>query len=631
VILSQASALVHHHAKDPDQPSHSVEHSALVHHKAKDPDWDGKSVQEEPKYSGDYPKDDNRVGKSPPVQRGEVYDGDYPKDENGSGKGGSNGAGHGRSGTKQYHIEEADGSSAASSETSNSSESGSSAGASSAAGGSKSKPAAAEPPVKSKPAAAEPPVKAPPAHSPAESMPAHSPAESMPEFSPSSGHTAEWYESKCSKIKAQCEERKEAISRSHREKVHRLEDEYKGHAKGLDRMEDRAADSEQAVDKQKTDLKKASDEAKAAAKTVEETKDCPKELRKLEDELEKLEAEPNDSDTAIDEECQKKKEILKKESCVERYVKARSTLGRRQVAVGGEADSLSGDRDARDQATDAVKPHQDSTDDAKTALDKARENGASGYSTVDEDCKRQLHELEDLSNREVATAESEYRHHKDLLESRRNEQKQAEEDVTDQKKHVDQQKRKEEDAEETHDRLKDCPAELDKAERELRELEATSNDSDEDIDAECEKKKVIMRKRRCVDEFSEARDVLARRERKVANERQDLTTHEHEEKVAQTAANSYKESTRRFKQAWEDAKAARRALQECADSETESSELVGPIGDSESRSGSSESGSSEGGSSEEKPKKGGAGLRHPSMAALLLGPLLALLLQHTHV
>jgi len=581
VIFSQVSGVVvHHKSFSPDQPSHAANHSALVHHKAKDPDWDGKSVQEEPKYSGDYPIDDNKVGSSPKLQPDHVYSDDYPKDGNGKGHGGSG---------SQHHAE-------ASSASTNSSQSGSSAGAASDAGGSKSKP---PPPTEPAPRPTEPAVVAPPAYR----------AQSVPEFSPASAHSAEWYESRCSKIKAQCEERREGVSRSHRERVHRLEKEYKRSSTDLDRMEDRAEESEHAVDKQKTDVKNAADKAKAAAKTFEETKNCPKELRQLEDELEKLESEPNDSDSAIDEECQKKKEILKKEQCVERYLEARSTLARRQAAVGEEADALANDRASRDQASDSVQPYKESTDDAKTALDRARANGASGYSTVDDECSRQLKELEHLADREVKTAEDEYRRHKDSMDNRKHQHEQTEEDVAAQKQKVEQKKVREEDAQETYDRLKDCPAELEKAERELRELEAMPNDSDEAIDAECEKKKVIMRKRRCVDEFSEARDVLTRRERAVAGEKQYLARQQHEERVAQSAAGSYEDSVRQFKQAWEDAKAARRALKECAASESESS--------------------STGGTGE--TKKGDAGMMRPTAAALLVGPLLAMLLQHTHV
>jgi len=587
VILSQASAgktgihdnFLNRKSLQPlvierHRPVH--DHSAaLVHHKEKDPEWDGKSVQEEPKYSGDYPKDDNKVGKSPAVQKEHVYNDDYPKDGNGSGKGGSNSA------TKDSHHAEASSSST------------------------RDKKANTSPPLQPEHEYHDDYVKDENGGSGG-----YSPAEPLPEFSPASGHSAQWYQSRCSKIKAQCEERKEAISRAHREKVQRLEDEYKHHTRNRDRMENRAAESQQAVDEQKTDVKKASDEAKAAAKVFEETKNCPKELRQLEDELEKLEAEPNDSDSAIDAECQKKKEILNKEGCVERYLKARATLARRQRAVGEESDSLSEHRDTRDQANGAVQPYQDSTDDSKTALDRARDQGASGYSTVDEDCRRQLQDLEDLADQEVAAAEAEYKRHKHLMESRRHQHHQTEEDVAAQRKRVGEEQRREDEARETYDRLKDCPAELEKAERELRELEAMPNDSDEAIDAECEKKKVIMRKRRCVDEFSEARDVLTRRESTVSSENRELTREQHEERVAESAAKSYEDSVRSFKKAWEDATAARRALQECSASESESSSLVG-------------GGGSEG-------PRGGAGMRHPTVA-WLVSPLMALLLHHRFV
>lgn len=424
----------------------------------------------------------------------------------------------------------------------------------------------------------------------------------MPDFSPVAGHSPEWYKSRCTKIKTHCEERKEAIDRAHQDKLHHLEDEYKDQSRKLDNVEEASEAQKELVDKQRGEVKDAREEVKDASKVYERTKDCAAELRQLEDELEELESQPNESDEAIDAECQKRKEILRKERCVKRHAEAESTLARRESSYSSEKDVLADGKAASDKVASAVGPREESTDEAKRALDKARRQGSSDhlYSTVDEECQRQLDGLKGLADKEVAAAEAEYQRHKKMWEARKKQHEETEEDVADQREDVADEKRRLDDARDTHDKLKECPAELERAERQLRELEETPNQSDEDIDAECEKKKVVMRKRRCVEKYEDAKDVLVRRKSVYSSERHELGHDKSDERAAERVADGYGDSVRRFEDAWNDAKAARRALEECAEGGVSGSSGEGP--------------------------KGRAGLTRPTLVALALGPLIALAL-----
>jgi len=530
-----------------------LEHTNLVHRSA-DPKWNGTSVQEEPKYHNDYPKDENNVSPSSHTVSH-------------AGGQGSHADGHGADGGG--HSSHADGHSSAGSHQSSH-------------GG---RPVASSGGV------------------------------SVPDFSPVAGHSAEWYENKCTKIKERCEERKEAIDRAHQDKLHHLEDEYKSESKRLDNVEEASEAQKKVVDEQRGDVKDAKEKVKDAEKVYERTKDCPAELRRLEDELEELESHPNDSDDAIDEECQKRKEILRKQRCVKRFGEAESTLGRRDSAFDDEKDTLAHNKAASDRVDKALKPREESTDEAKRALDKARKQGGRGYSAVDEECEREMDSLRDLADKEVDAAEAEYRRHKKMWEARKEQHEKLEDDVAEQKDEVEDEKRRVANARDTHDQLKECPAELERAERQLRELEETPNESDEDIDAECEQRKVVMRKRRCVEKFEEARDVLTHRKGVYSSEEHELGHDKRDEQNAEKVADGYEKSVRRFEDAWNDAKAARRALEECAaESSSSSSAGGGYVG----------GGGGGGGSGGEGGAKGAAGMLRPTLVALALGPLLAL-------
>jgi len=378
---------------------------------------------------------------------------------------------------------------------------------------------------------------------------------SVPDFSPVAGHSAQWYREKCASIRKTCKQRKEAVDRAHASKVHHLEDEYTHDVKILDSKEERLEESQRVVRKQTTEVREVSEKIVEVRKTYERTKDCRAELRRLEDELEELESQPNDSDEAIDAECRKKKDILHKAECVEKHEEAETTWSRRKVTYTSETETLSENQAATSDAAQAVPPYEKRTDEAKGVLDEARrETGADHlYSTIDKECTRQVENLQALADKEASAAEAEYRRHKELWETRSKQHQKLEEEVTEQSHVVREEKRDVEEANRTYEVFKDCPAELERAEAHLRELEETPNESSEDIDAECHQKKVVLRKRLCTDKFYEAKDVLVRTESVYSSERHELKHDSRQEEHAETVAEGYEKALRRFEQAREDA------------------------------------------------------------------------------
>merc|ERR1711957_418197 len=117
------------------------------------------------------------------------------------------------------------------------------------------------------------------------------------------GHTPEWYKEQGSAIKLRCEDQKEAVEAAHASKVNRLEDEYKREEKALGSAAGAANSAERVAGKQQGVVDKYEGRIEEAKATYKKNKNCPAELRKLEDELEALEATPNKSDADIEAEC----------------------------------------------------------------------------------------------------------------------------------------------------------------------------------------------------------------------------------------------------------------------------------------------------------------------------------------
>lgn len=387
-----------------------------------------------------------------------------------------------------------------------------------------------------------------------------------PTFSPATQHSAQWYVDRCVEIRLDCEERKEDVESSHAAEIRRLEEEYKQNTQVVDSAEQEVDEAEHHVSKQKTKVNEVRVRVDEARTVVKKTRECPAELKKLEEELQELEAKPDESDEDIDEECRKKKEIMKKERCVEVYYEAKSTLSRVETTYSSEREELSEHRVAASDAEKAVRPHVARTDEAKEALDEARRSDMSKIlGKIDAACEIEMEELKHLAEQEVDAAEAEYRKHQRLFESRKEHHQDLEEEVKEQRERVRREEMEVEEARKVYEKRKHCPAELAKAKQELDHLQATPNESDEDIDAECKKRKEILQMKRCVDKYHEAEDVLIRRKVVYSTEKEELKREKHAAHAADGLSSSYKESVKRFEEAWEAAKAARRALQKCAE------------------------------------------------------------------
>lgn len=384
-------------------------------------------------------------------------------------------------------------------------------------------------------------------------------------YYPGGGHTPEWYREQCTAIKMHCEDRKENVEAAHADKVHRLEDEYKQEANSLNRAEDASASAESAASKQKQVVSKYKDRVARAKASYEKTKNCPAELRKLEDELIEMEARPNKSEEDIEAECEKKKEILRKQKCVDEYIEAKAALARREAGYASEGSELSEDQAKAKAASAAAQSQASDTQEAEDDLDYARSHGPDKQlASIDEQCEKDMDALRRKADEEVAKAQADYDRHSKVLASKEKDVAEEQRDVSAEKKDVAEEEKEVRAAEEVYNAKKDCPAELEKAREELEALEAKPNKSEEDIDAECLKKKDILEKERCVEEFYEAKSVLCQAKTGYNVEKAELERQRIQSQVAKNAAKSYGTTLEEFENALNAAKASRAELDRCA-------------------------------------------------------------------
>jgi len=377
-------------------------------------------------------------------------------------------------------------------------------------------------------------------------------------------HSEQWFKDKCTAIKLQCEQQEEEVERTQSEEEKDLERQYRNENRLLDKAQDSASEQRDQVREQRTVVRASKKQVDEASGVYKRTKSCPEEHRKLERELEDLEATPNENEEDIDAECQKKKEILEKMKCVDEYVKAQNTLSRAQATAADESGQYSSDKDAAKAANSSVVPYEKRTAEAREALDDERNSGAKKDLTrLEKRCRADQKALWRLSQGEVDEAFKRYTNERDSLKKGEKKYNQAKDDVSEQKGEVKDEKEKVAAARAFYDEHQDCPSDLEKAEQELAVLEATPNESEDDIDAECLKKKEILEKRLCVDKFVEAKTVLSRSEHKYGEERGDLKDDKADAKTAKNAVGRQQTLADEYKQTWEDAKAAQKALHEC--------------------------------------------------------------------
>jgi len=362
----------------------------------------------------------------------------------------------------------------------------------------------------------------------------------------------------------QCENQEEEVERTQEETERDLERAYRNENRLLDKAQDASSEQRAEVREQRKVVQASKKQVEEAREVYQRTKSCPAEHRKLEQELEDLEATPNQSDADIDAECQKKKEILEKMKCVDESVKAQNTLSRAQTSAAEEGGAYASDKEAAEAAEQNVAPYEQRTAAAKEALDAERKNGAKKELTsLEKACRKDLKALWRLSEEEVDEAFKRYAREKDRLRHGEKEYNHAKDEVSEQKDEVKEEKDKVAEAQAYFDEHKGCPKELEKAEQELADLEATPNQSEDDIDEECMKKKEVLEKRRCVDKFIECKDMLSRAEHVYGEEHEELAGDKADAKAAKNTMRRQQNVAEQYKQTWKDAVAAQKALHEC--------------------------------------------------------------------
>jgi len=377
-------------------------------------------------------------------------------------------------------------------------------------------------------------------------------------------HSAQWYEDKCTAIKLQCENQEEEVERTQAQQEHELEQEYRNENRILESVRDVAEDRKQEVREQKTVVREVRERVEESKTVYERTKTCPAEHRKLEEELEAMEAAPNESEEDIDAECQKKKEILEKEKCVDEYVKAQSTLSRVHTTYTEEKEELSSDADVAKASSQAVDPYARRTEEAKDTLDAERKDGAKKeLANIDSQCRNKLKALWRLSEEEVNEVYKRYKEEKDVLSGTKDVYSESRSEVREEKRDVRSAKEEMETAKHNYETYKECPDGLEAAEQELAKLEATPNESEDDIDDECMAKKKVLEKRKCVDKFIEAGGVLSHSVVEHAEEKSELKEEKQEKKVAHTVVKQQSSTVEQYRRQLEEARAAQEALRKC--------------------------------------------------------------------
>jgi hypothetical protein len=109
--------------------------------------------------------------------------------------------------------------------------------------------------------------------------------------------------------------------------------------------------------------------AKAA---VAKKSHCPPELEEAREVLARMEAEPNQNNDDINDECKQRKKVMVLENCVEQLRKAEAVLAGEHEEHSTEKTDLANENSQADDAAQAVPPQEDNVDEAKEDLDAKR-------------------------------------------------------------------------------------------------------------------------------------------------------------------------------------------------------------------------------------------------------------------
>eukprot|EP00929_Paragymnodinium_shiwhaense_P021946 TRINITY_DN1417_c0_g1_i3.p2 TRINITY_DN1417_c0_g1~~TRINITY_DN1417_c0_g1_i3.p2 ORF type:complete len:750 (-),score=380.54 TRINITY_DN1417_c0_g1_i3:167-2416(-) len=157
--------------------------------------------------------------------------------------------------------------------------------------------------------------------------------------------------------------------------------------------------------------------------------------------------------------------------------------------------------------------------------------------------------------RDLSDLEAEYRRQLRILDGKEEDHADEVADVKAQKIAVKKQKMKVADAKKAVEENAHCPPELQEAKEKLYQLEAVPNKTPEDIEEECQQKKIVMEKEKCVEVLLAAEEVLAGERAEHSDEKDDLHGEKADEADAAAALPPQEKRVADAKAAWEAAKA----------------------------------------------------------------------------
>jgi len=252
-----------------------------------------------------------------------------------------------------------------------------------------------------------------------------------------------------------------------------------------------------------------------------------------------------------------------------------------------EKEDLSGEKADEADAAAALPPQEKRVADAKKAWEDAKKKGVTVTDGSDAKCKGDKDALLEALLADIKALEDEYLRQKRILEGKEDDHADEKADVAAQKEEVDQTRDRVKKAKVAVKRNEHCPPELEDAKQHLADLEAVPNETPEDIEEECQAKKVVLEKEKCVEVLREAESVLRADKIAHSGEKSELGSEEYEEDRAADALPPQEKRVADAKAALDAARAALEALKNCINGGSSSSSgSDAPAPAPETRSGS---------------------------------------------
>lgn len=248
-----------------------------------------------------------------------------------------------------------------------------------------------------------------------------------------------------------------------------------------------------------------------------------------------------------------------------------------KVGYENEKDELHSDTNLKNHHSDAVVEQEKIVAAAKAEWDKAKteDSVSSKIESIEEDCEEEYYDLKAVAEQDIDDAEDEYNRLKKILDTKEEEHYDAKTEVDEQSETVTTHKMRVEESTRIVKTNKHCVEDYKSAQQELATLEAEPNKSPEDIDAECEAKKRVMRLKKCQEEYYEAVEVLEQNKVDYTDEKGELHRFEKTAAETRTSVKTQSEKVADAKAEWDAAK-ARRRFANCDSDSSESEERQSP-------------------------------------------------------